>query len=113
MNTDPYDTEAVRKERADRREDARAALRELLGADLAKEAVDELDALGLIDTGGPFITCVGDYEWSTRDSSGIGSLAENEKVARRRIKVWAHENYTLHRRPREVRLGDWEDVKED
>lgn len=48
------------------------------------------------------------YEWSTRDSHGVGWLAATEYEARERLMTAP--SYTLHRRTRWVALGDWEDV---
>lgn len=50
-----------------------------------------------------------DYQWSTRDSAGVGWLAKDEETARLRLEH--SPSYTLHRRVRWVAVGDWEDVE--
>lgn len=50
-----------------------------------------------------------EYEWSTRDSAGVGWLAKDEETARFRLEH--SPSYTLHRRVRWVAVGDWEDVE--
>jgi len=49
-----------------------------------------------------------DYEWSTRDSSGLGWIAPDEATARTRLAE--HPRWTLHRRQRWVSYGEFEDV---
>lgn len=46
-----------------------------------------------------------DYEWSTRDGTGVGWLAQSEEEARARITD--HPEWTLYRRV--VHYGQWED----
>ena len=53
-------------------------------------------------------TTTKDYEWSTRDSSGLGWIAPDETTARERLDV--HPAWTLHRRQRWVSYGEFEDV---
>jgi hypothetical protein len=50
-----------------------------------------------------------DYEWWTRDAVGMGWQAADEAQARQRL-IDEPAQVTLHRRPRWVAFGDWEDV---
>lgn len=51
-----------------------------------------------------------DWQWSTRDASGMGWLAADEAEARGRFANQVAIPTTLHRRRRWVAAGDWEEV---
>jgi len=56
----------------------------------------------------PLGSVIVDYEWSTRDSGGLGWVAADETEARDRLT--GHPEWTLHRRVRWVSYGEFEDV---